>query len=322
MKTLLIRAFALVFLATAGVLHSQVPNLLNYQGRVAVGTPPVNFDGSGSFKFALVNTNGSTTYWSNDGSSTSGSEPTAAVTLTITKGLYSVQLGETSLTNMTALPASVFTNTDVRLRVWFNDGTHGFQLLSPDQRLAAAPFAVTAGTAAALTPQTSNLLVSVFNNFGPITTGLYASMLAPFNVIYAHGASSSAGAVGGSENTITLSGRNTITVPAKKIVGLSGIYSIGNANVFAGPGFQVPPNGTVTLIQRASNGTETAIDTITMTAQGSNLTVSHVLNATLDWSNNSYFIDVSLNSGNFSASGSQVNQGGFFTLQKVVLSYE
>ena len=46
-------------------------------------------------------------------------------------------LGDTSLgAGMTAVPASVWTNADVRLRVWFNDGTTGFQLLSPDQRLA------------------------------------------------------------------------------------------------------------------------------------------------------------------------------------------
>jgi hypothetical protein len=44
-----------------GILRAQVPNILNYQGRVAIGTPPVNFDGSGQFKFALVNTTGSTT---------------------------------------------------------------------------------------------------------------------------------------------------------------------------------------------------------------------------------------------------------------------
>ena len=35
------------------VLHAQVPQLFNYQGRVVVGT--TNFDGSGQFKFALVN---------------------------------------------------------------------------------------------------------------------------------------------------------------------------------------------------------------------------------------------------------------------------
>ena len=128
------RLLALLCLLTAS-LYAQVPQLVNYQGRVAVGT--VNFNGSGAFKFALVNAAGTTTYWSNDGTSVAGSQPTAAVTLTVTKGLYSVLLGDTSLgAAMTAIPASVWTNPDVRLRVWFNDGTNGSQLLTPDQRLA------------------------------------------------------------------------------------------------------------------------------------------------------------------------------------------
>ena len=128
-------------------VRAQVPQLINYQGRVAVGTPAVNFDGSGSFKFALVNTNGTVTYWSNDGTSTAGSQPTAAVSLAVTKGLYSVLLGDATLANMTIVPATVFTNPDVRLRVWFNDGTNGSQLLAPDQRIAAVGYAMMAGTA-------------------------------------------------------------------------------------------------------------------------------------------------------------------------------
>jgi hypothetical protein len=60
-------ALALVLTITSTVLHAQVPGILNYQGRVAVGDPPVNFEGSGAFKFALVNANGTTSYWSNDG---------------------------------------------------------------------------------------------------------------------------------------------------------------------------------------------------------------------------------------------------------------
>ena len=124
-------------------LRAQVPQIINYQGRVAVGT--LNFDGSGSFKFALVNTNGTVTYWSNDGTSIAGLQPTSAVTLTVVKGLYSVLLGDTALTNMTAVPASVFNNADVRLRVWFNDGTNGSQLLTPDQRIAAVGYAMMAG---------------------------------------------------------------------------------------------------------------------------------------------------------------------------------
>lgn len=124
---------------------SVVPPILHHQGRVAVdGT---NFDGSGQFKFALVNGAGTVTYWSNDGTSSGGSEPSAAVPLTVGKGLYSVSLGDTTVANMTAIPATVFNNADVRLRVWFNDGANGSQLLTPDQRIAAAGYAMNAARA-------------------------------------------------------------------------------------------------------------------------------------------------------------------------------
>ena len=132
----------------AKILTAQVPQIINYQGRVAVGA--VNFDGTGAFKFALVNAAGTTTFWSNDGTSSAGSEPTNAVSLTVTKGLYSVLLGDTSLANMATIPNAVFNNSDVRLRVWFNDGTNGSQLLTPDQRIAAVGYAMNAASAAAV----------------------------------------------------------------------------------------------------------------------------------------------------------------------------
>ncbi len=133
--------FILILAATlvSGSLRAQVPKLVNYQGRVAVNG--VNFNGTGQFKFALVNANGSVTYWSNNGTSNGGSEPSAAVPLTVTQGLYSLLLGDTALgANMTTIPSTVFSNPDVRLRVWFNDGVHGSQLLTPDQRLAPATY--------------------------------------------------------------------------------------------------------------------------------------------------------------------------------------
>ena len=126
----------------AAHLHAQVPELINYQGRVVVGS--VNFSGTGQFKFALVNATGTTTFWSYSGTSTAGSEPNAGVSLTVASGLYSVLLGDTTLANMTAVPSTVFNNADVRLRIWFNNGTNGFQLLAPDQRLAAVGYAVIA----------------------------------------------------------------------------------------------------------------------------------------------------------------------------------
>jgi formylglycine-generating enzyme required for sulfatase activity len=117
------------------------PGILSHQGRIAVdGT---NFDGAGQFKFALVNAAGNTTYWSNDGSSTTGDEPTAAVQVTVTKGHYSVLLGDSP---MGAIPASVFADNDnVSLRVWFDDGVNGSQQLTPDRRIAAVGYAMVAG---------------------------------------------------------------------------------------------------------------------------------------------------------------------------------
>jgi hypothetical protein len=127
-----------VALFVPGAIRGQVPNLISYQGRVVVG--PANFNGTGGFKFALVSGDGSTTYWSNDGTSIGGSAPGAAVAISVSKGLYAVLLGDTSLANMTAIPSSVFANPDMRLRVWFDDGTHGSQLLTPDQRLAPTSY--------------------------------------------------------------------------------------------------------------------------------------------------------------------------------------
>lgn len=69
---------------------------------------------------------GSTTYWSNDGSSSAASEPVAAVPLTVTEGRYAVLRGDTTLANMTAVPGAAFASPDVRLRVWFNHGLNGF----------------------------------------------------------------------------------------------------------------------------------------------------------------------------------------------------
>jgi hypothetical protein len=142
MKTSRIAFVASLLASLPAVLFAQVPQLLNYQGRLAVGG--TNFNGSGQFKFALVDGAGTTSYWSNNGSSAGGSEPSAAVALSVANGLYSVALGDTALPNMTAVPSTVFNNSDVRLRIWFNDGVNGSQLLTPDQRIASVGYAMMA----------------------------------------------------------------------------------------------------------------------------------------------------------------------------------
>ena len=130
-------------------LQAQVPQLISYQGRVAAGG--AEFHGSGQFKFALVGTNKAgalQSFWSNDGTGSAGSEPAGAVTLEVSRGLFSVLLGDVTSGNMRLLPATVFTNADVRVRIWFSDGTNGFQRLSPDQRMAAVGYALMAASVA------------------------------------------------------------------------------------------------------------------------------------------------------------------------------
>ena len=129
-----------VMLIGAGVTaEAQVPGILNYQGRVVVNN--TNFNGTAQFKFALVDGRTGVAHWSNNNSSVNGSEPTASFAVAVSNGLYSVLLGSGI---MAPVPATVFANQDVRLRVWFNDGVNGFQLLSPDQRIGAVGYALTA----------------------------------------------------------------------------------------------------------------------------------------------------------------------------------
>ncbi|MCX6930396.1 MAG: hypothetical protein NT154_45405 [Verrucomicrobia bacterium] len=90
------------------------------------------------------------TYWSNDGTSTAGSEPVAGVPLPVNNGLFTVALGDATLTNMQAISASVFTQPNLQLRIWFNDGVSGSAALSPVQNLTAAPYAVMAHSASNL----------------------------------------------------------------------------------------------------------------------------------------------------------------------------
>lgn len=154
---------ALLFFAEP--LRAEVPHAIAHQGRIVV--TGVNFEGDGQFKFLLFAdadadhvSGNETPVWSNDSTTPAAmTEPASAVTVAVTKGLYGTWLGDTSIPNMAALPASVEPGTGERLylRIWFNDGSNGFQALTPDQTIAAVPFAlsaagVTAGgvTAAAL----------------------------------------------------------------------------------------------------------------------------------------------------------------------------
>ena len=159
-----------------------VPPVLNYAGQVTVDGEA--FTGNGSFKFAIVNDSGTTSYWSNDGTSSAGSEPTSSVNVSVNGGLYSVLLGNSAMQGMNAIDPSVFQqHGDAKLRVWFSDGSNGFQQLTPDRPFASVPYALSAA-AAGIAPGSINgsmLSPSLLSDLnGSIASGsIDGSMLAP-----------------------------------------------------------------------------------------------------------------------------------------------
>jgi hypothetical protein len=105
-----------------------------------------------------------TTYWSNDGTSSGGSQPATDVSVPVANGLFTVKLGDT---NMTTIPAGLFAEqTGLQLQIWFSDGINSFAMLSPLQNLTPVPYAIFA-------KMSSNLLgtlpVSQLNGTVPLT---------------------------------------------------------------------------------------------------------------------------------------------------------
>jgi hypothetical protein len=88
-----------------------------------------------------------TTLWTHDGSSLGlgEKEPEKGIELPVTKGLYSVLLGDPAVAGMSALDGGLFARqADLRLRVWFSTDSENFTLLTPDQRIAAVGYALMA----------------------------------------------------------------------------------------------------------------------------------------------------------------------------------
>jgi hypothetical protein len=127
-------------------LTAQVPGILSHQGKLTVnGT---NFTGTAEFKFALVDVTGAVTYWSDNGTSVGGGVPNdPPLALAVSRGIFSVNLGDTNVPNMTiAVSPAVFTNAGVYLRTWVNDGVDGWQQLSPDRQIVSVGYALTANS--------------------------------------------------------------------------------------------------------------------------------------------------------------------------------
>ena len=150
-----------VFLCFLGIAQSAAADRgISLQGRVT--TNNVAFTGIGKFKFALVEGLSGPVLWTHDGTSNPTTfEPTSFINIPVSRGIYSTILGDRSIPSMTqALDPAIFTRTDIRVRIWFDDGVHNFQLLNPDQKLSAVSYAFASDTAREAAFLTGNVNIS------------------------------------------------------------------------------------------------------------------------------------------------------------------
>jgi hypothetical protein len=261
------------------MIRAQVPQIINYQGRVSVGG--TNFDGTGQFMFALINSAGTTNYWSNDG--TPVGQPANAVSVPVSSGLYSVALGDTTITNMISVPALVFANSDVWLRIWFNDGINGVQQLVPDRTIASVGYAMMAGSVPAGSITSAQLASNAVTGVNIASNTITAVNLSPGAVTATAIAN---GAVGASQIATGAVGSTQLAVGAVAATNLA-------------PGVGTVPSGTIVLSPTATNATLTAagfspLATITTNifSSGTNWTEA---TASAPWSARDTFVALALN---------------------------
>lgn len=131
-RSLILAIAGTAVMTAAAPVIAQDTVMFNYQGRVKVHGH--GFDGNGQFKFAILSPDKKSTLWSSDSTSIDGSEPTTAVTLSVTDGVFNVLMGANGV--MEPINSTVFHNRrPLKLRTWFSDGVNGFQALHPDHNL-------------------------------------------------------------------------------------------------------------------------------------------------------------------------------------------
>ncbi|MGA2802667.1 MAG: thioredoxin domain-containing protein [Verrucomicrobiota bacterium] len=110
------------------------PAILNYQGRITVDG--ANFNGEGLFVFSIENTNGAI-LWASGEFPRAGMTnlPGGVIRLPVKDGLYQVRLGDPA-SGMHMLDAGpLHAAADPFVRVWFNDGKHGWLPAAGEGRL-------------------------------------------------------------------------------------------------------------------------------------------------------------------------------------------
>ena len=148
------RTLFFLFLLSPLLLFADVP--VAHSGHVSVNGSP--FNGTGKFKFSIVNQFGSV-IWNHDGSVIS--TPTGELSLPVRNGFYSLHLGDSSIPGMSTLPATSLRSTE---KAFFGSGL--MKAMDPSKKiggdiaLGAAPFALVSNSPVVLpksSPRSSNL---------------------------------------------------------------------------------------------------------------------------------------------------------------------
>jgi formylglycine-generating enzyme required for sulfatase activity len=128
---------------------------------------------------------------------------------------------------MTAISAALFTQSNLQLRIWFNDGAHGFAALNPVQNLTPTPYAsysANAGSALTATTAASANSVSAAN-----IVGIIPATQLPANVI-TNGASgvNITGTFNGSGSGLTNVTAATLAIPSGMALIPAGSFTMGD----------------------------------------------------------------------------------------------
>lgn len=133
----------LLCVAFVGGVTAQVPSMMSYQGLITSGGEPV--DGTGYFKFALIDVLGDAQWTHDDTFSGPTGEPEGFVEAPVEHGLFTVILGDPMLPDMQPLSAKVFANNSpLSLRIWFSEDGVTFEQLVSDQQITSAGYALQA----------------------------------------------------------------------------------------------------------------------------------------------------------------------------------
>lgn len=181
-KTYLTLSLILTLLFSPILVATGVPLRINYQGTIDVLGSPHN--GPGYLKFSIVDHPSSPTlnYWTNDGSSpVAGGEPTAYLTVPVDQGVFALMLGDTSLANMVAIPATITNSDSLYLRTWFSADGITFEQLAPDRHMLSVPYALRSAIAddldsAATIPASSIDTSSATNLVSSVSAGTGISL--------------------------------------------------------------------------------------------------------------------------------------------------